>query len=63
VETPEVAEDEEGEVVAAIAAALAYARVGQGSRSASLGQLLQEGRGSWWAARRAESSENVRSGK
>ncbi|MBN1372070.1 MAG: OadG family protein [Anaerolineaceae bacterium] len=50
-------EDDEGEVVAVIAAALAYARVGQSNRSASLGSLLQEGRGSWWAARRSESSE------
>lgn len=57
VEVSAEAEDEEGEVVAAIAAALAFARVGQGRRSASLGQLLQEGRGSWWAARRSESSE------
>jgi Na+-transporting methylmalonyl-CoA/oxaloacetate decarboxylase gamma subunit len=62
IETSAVEDDDEGEVVAAIAAALAYARVGQGNRSTSLGQSLQEGRSSWWAARRAESSENVRSG-
>ena len=57
VEIAAEADDDESEVVAAIAAALAYARIGQGSRSTSLGQSLLEGRGSWWAARRSESSE------
>ncbi len=57
VEISAEADDDESEVVAAIAAALAYARIGQGIRSTSLGQSLLEGRGSWWAARRSESSE------
>jgi hypothetical protein len=46
--------DPEGEVVAAIAAALMAVRT---TRSASLGQSLQQGRGSWWAAQRADARE------
>ena len=50
VQTP----DAESEVVAAIAAALMAVRT---ARSASLGQSLQHGRGSWWAAQRADARE------
>lgn len=46
--------DPEGEIVAAIAAALMAAR---SARSSALGQSLQEGRGSWWAAQRADARE------
>jgi len=52
-----VVDEDLGEVVAAIAVALDHARIGPGSRSTSLGQSLQEGRGSWWAARRSEAGE------
>ena len=45
-------ESEEGAVVAAISAALQYVRASQHSQ---LGASLAQGKGGWWAARRAES--------
>lgn len=44
-------ESEEGAVVAAIAAALNYART---ARHGQLGDALTQGRGSWWSARGGE---------
>ena len=45
---------EEGAVVAAIAAALSYFKVQE--KSVSLGDALREGHSSWWASRRAEAN-------
>ena len=47
-------EGEDGAVAAAIAAALEYFRA---QEQAQLGKSLQVGRGTWWAARRAEASQ------
>jgi Na+-transporting methylmalonyl-CoA/oxaloacetate decarboxylase gamma subunit len=47
-------EQEEGAVVAAIAAALSYIKAQE--KSASLGEALREGHSGWWATRRAEAN-------
>lgn len=45
---------EEGAIIAAIAAAVAYARRSGRGR---LGETLAQARGNWWAARRMEAGE------
>ncbi len=47
-------DSEEGQIVAAIAAALAHVRATNG---AQLGESLRAGRGGWWAAQRAASNQ------
>lgn len=50
----ETAVSQEGEIVAAIAAAVAYLRL---RANPQLGNAFQEGRGRWWFSRRLEAIE------
>ena len=53
------ANDEEGEVVAAIAAAVAYFKQSF-DQSVDLGNSLSEGRGTWWMVRRINANPTAK---